>query len=157
MADYANSDEYWANKKLANKKKFGPISEVEDLSGPIEEGKAEVDWLGNSNMTQNEGYEEQIAGAKAASPEMGGAAGVQSAMANGGSPLDMAGSGMTSAGMMSGQPWLVGAGLGVTALSSIQKGKNQREQNRYLAEVQKYNARQSAIQKMAQIGQGLKA
>ena len=100
---------------------------------------------------------EQVPGAKAASPEMGGAAGVQSAMANGGSPLDMAGSGMTSAGMMSANPYLVGAGLGVTALSSIQKGKNQREQNRYLAEVQKYNAKQSAIEKMAQIGQGLKA
>lgn len=99
---------------------------------------------------------EQVPGGKA-SPEMGAAAGVQNTMASGGSPLDMAGSGMTSAGMMSANPYLVGAGLGVTALSSIQKGKNQREQNRYLAEMQKYQARQSSIEKMAQISQGLKA
>lgn len=98
-----------------------------------------------------------VPGAAKASPEMAGAQGVQQAMSSGGSPLDMVGYGLTSAGMMSAQPWLVGAGLGVSALSSIQKGKNQREQNRYLAEMEKYTARQEAISKMAQIGAGLKA
>lgn len=149
-------DNYFEEKKAKQAWGKEQAAGVEDLSGPVGEGVAQTDWLGRSNMEQNKGFEEEIAGAKA-SPEMGGAAGVQSAMASGGSPLDMAGSGMTSAGMMSANPYLVGAGLGVTALSSIQKGKNQRDQNRYLAEVQKYNARQAAIQKMASIGQGLKA
>lgn len=90
----------------------------------------------------------------------GKAAGLASAgqqIISGGSPIDAAGSGMTSAGAASANPYLVAAGLGVSALSSIQKGKNQREQNRYAAEMQKYNARQSAINKMAQLGAGLKA
>lgn len=150
-------DNYFEEKKAKQAWDKEQAAGVEDLSGPIGQGVAQTDWMGKSNMEQNKGFEEEIAGAKSASPEMGAAAGVQSAMANGGSPLDMAGSGMTSAGMLSANPYLVGAGLGVSALSSIQKGRNQREQNRYLAEVQKYNARQSAIQKMAQIGQGLKA
>lgn len=169
MGYYGNSDEYWAKKKAARSEdkqlwesrnaleKEKTMGGITDESGPIGEGKAEIDWLGNSNMTQNEGYEEQIAGVKATSPEMAGAAGVQNAMANGGSPLDMAGSGMTSAGMMSANPYLIGGGLAVSSLSAINKGKNQRDQNRYLAEVQKYNARQSSIEKLAQIGQGLKA
>ena len=76
---------------------------------------------------------------------------------SGGSAMDVGAGGLTAAGMYSAQPWLVGAGLGLSALSSIQKGKNQREQNRYLAEVQKYEQRQNAYNKLAQLGQGLKA
>ena len=108
--------------------------------------------------TTTEATPETVPGAK---PESSGgmSGGVQAAQTamQGGSALDTAGSGMTSMGMATASPYLVGAGLSVQALSSIQKGKNQREQNKYLAKVQQYNQRQDAISKMAQLGQSLKA
>lgn len=54
-------------------------------------------------------------------------------------------------------PYLVGAGLGLQALSMAQKQKNEQAAQKYQAEVQKYNARQAAIARMAQLGQSLKA
>jgi hypothetical protein len=81
---------------------------------------------------------------------------VQTAI-SGGSPIDMAGSGLTTAGMASGQPELVAAGLGLSAMGAIQKNKNQQRQNKYLAEVERIKARQDAISKLANIGQGMRA
>jgi hypothetical protein len=91
------------------------------------------------------------------SGSMAGAAGVQKAMAAGGSGEDALASGLTGAGMATMNPYLVGAGLGLTAMSSISKGKNARAAQEYESEVQKYQQRQSAIQRMAELGRGLKA
>lgn len=77
--------------------------------------------------------------------------------AEGGSKADALGGGLTTAGVATSQPELVAAGLAVSALSSVQKAKQAKEQNRYAAEMQKYNQRQNAIQNLAQIGQSLKA
>jgi hypothetical protein len=71
--------------------------------------------------------------------------------------MDTVGGGMMSMGGATGNPYLVGAGLGVSALSSITKGKNAQANARYQAQVNQYNQRQQAIQKMAEIGKGLKA
>lgn len=99
--------------------------------------------------------------AEAANPKasgtMAGAQGVQKSLASGGNAMDVAGSGLMAGGAATANPYLVGAGLGLTAMSSITKGKNARSQQEYEAEVIKYNQRQAAIQRMAEIGKGLKA
>lgn len=133
------------------RKKFAE-SGVEDLSGPIGEGVAETDWLGRSNLTQNEGLEAASSSPKMSSGANAGVAGAQTAI-QGGSPLDIA----TSAGMASGNPYAVGAALGLGTISAINKSKQQREQNRYLAELQRVKARQDAIDRLASIGQNLRA
>ncbi len=69
----------------------------------------------------------------------------------------LAGDGMTAAGVMSANPYLAGAGLGLSAISTFTAAENQRRMNRYNAEVQKYNQRQQAIARMAEIGKNLKA
>jgi len=133
---------------------------ITDESGAIPESAKKIDWTGESNLTQNAGFEDEIAGAKGQSGVMAGTQAAGQAIntaASGGSAIDVAGGGLTSAGMYSANPYLVGAGLGLSALSATQKGKQQREQNRYLAEVQKYEQRQNAYNKLAQLGQGLKA
>lgn len=71
----------------------------------------------------------------------------------GGNILDTAGMGL----MMSKNPKAMAAGLALQTISGINKSAQQREQNRYLAELQRVKARQDAIDKMAQIGQGLRA
>lgn len=63
----------------------------------------------------------------------------------------------TTAGMATANPYLTGAGLGLQALSMVQKQKNAQAAQQYQAEIQKYNARQQAIARMAQLGQSLKA
>ncbi len=142
-------DEYFARKRAMN-------SGVEDLSGPTPESAQKIDWLGNSNLTQNDDLPEQVPGEK----KSGAAAGMQGAqqqVAAGGNGMDTLGGGMATMGAATGNPYLVGAGLGVSALSSITKGKNAQANARYQAQVNQYNQRQQAIQKMAEIGKGLKA
>jgi hypothetical protein len=109
---------------------------------------------------------EQVPGRGPASIEKNetAAAGMAMDAAKEDSALGMLGGGLGAAGMLgvgakagAANPYLLGAGLGISALSSIQKGKNQREQQKYQAELEKYNQRQQAIARMAQISQGLKA
>ena len=78
--------------------------------------------------------------------------GMQS-LAKGNSVEDSLGAGL----MASGEPIAMGAGMGLLALSSVNKAKQARAESRYLAEIRKQQARQEAINKMAQIGQNLKA
>lgn len=124
-------------------------SGVKDKSGAIEPGVVESGQVDSLAPAADS--------ASASKGGMAAAADVSKTMQAGGSPIEMAGSGMTAAGMATANPYLVAAGLGTSAASSIMKGKNQREQNQYLAEVQKYNQRQNAINRMAQISQNLKA
>jgi hypothetical protein len=63
----------------------------------------------------------------------------------------------SSALIASGNPYAMGAGLGLATLSGINKGEQANRDARYKAEVARINARQEAINKLAQISQGLKA
>jgi hypothetical protein len=159
MTPQQRYEDYLLKKKFAN-------SGVEDLSGDIPESAKETNWLGQSNLTQNSKVQAPTGemvdlNTTPASEGMGatgqGAVKAAQTAIDGGSPLDAAGAGMTTAGMSTANPYLIGAGLGVQSLSAIQKGKNARAKQEYEAEVQKYNARQQAIARMTQIGQGLKA
>jgi len=78
-------------------------------------------------------------------------------MAQGQDKATALGGGLTTAGMATGNPWLMGAGLALSTASSIKQGQNQRAQQRYQAEIKKLQDRQDAINRLAQIGQGLKA
>jgi hypothetical protein len=63
----------------------------------------------------------------------------------------------TTSGAASGNPELAAAGLGLQAAGMIQQAKQAQRNAKYTAEVNKVNARQDAINKMAQVGQGLRA
>jgi hypothetical protein len=64
---------------------------------------------------------------------------------------------LTTTGMATAQPELVAAGLALQTAGMIQQGKTNQANAKYTAEVNKINARQNAIDKMSQIGQGLRA
>ncbi len=72
--------------------------------------------------------------------------------AGGESVEDIAAAGLLAAP----NPYAKAAGLGLMTLSSINKQKQQNQLNKYNAEVQRIKARQDAINRMAQIGQGLR-
>ena len=93
-----------------------------------------------------------VAPAKQTATEKGTGAAMQTA-AQGGGAMDILQQGL----MASGHPGGMAAGLGLAAANSIVQGRNQRAQDRYKAEVEKINKRQDAINRMAQIGQGLRA
>lgn len=146
MADPAEQSRY--NERL--KGMSAPQSKAAEYSAPEKSTAPSSDNVGKTGASDKE-----VAVAKMAQDA-----------ASGGTLLDTAGSGSMMAGLAGVglekgatgmNPYLVGAGLGLTALSSVQKAKQQREQNRYEAEMQKYQARQNAIQNLAQIGQNLKA
>jgi hypothetical protein len=107
-----------------------------------------------SSMSQPQAQPEQIPGttSKTSSLDKGTGAAAQTA-AQGGSPLDAASQGL----IMSGNPKAMAAGLALSTISQVNKQKQQNEQNRYLAEVQRVKARQDAIDRLASIGQNLRA
>jgi hypothetical protein len=88
----------------------------------------------------------------ATSMEKGMEGAMQTAAAGGGA-MDILQKGL----MASGHPGGMAAGLGLAAANSIVQGRNKRAQDKYEAEVKKINARQEAINKMAMLGQGLRA
>jgi hypothetical protein len=150
---YAQEDEQkqlWDSRaKLESEKSLGA---VEDLA-PTGEGVAQTNWLGQSNLTQNDALEDQKSPESSGGSAGSGAMAAGETLAQGGGAEDAVAKGL----MMSGDPFAMGAGLALQTASSIKKGQNQREQQKYLAEVDRVTARQNAINKMAQIGQGLKA
>jgi hypothetical protein len=85
----------------------------------------------------------------------GGAQMVQD-MGQGKDKAQALGGGLTTMGMATANPWLVGGGLALSTAGAIKEGQNKRAQEQYQAEVQKLQDRQDAINRMAQIGQGLK-
>lgn len=125
----------------------------------LEDGTMDYTGIKDPSMPSLEGnksYEEKVAGLEArktpSSATNAGMAGAQTAI-QGGNALDIA----SSAGMASGDPLAMGAALGLQTISAVNKSKQQREQNRYLAEVQRVKARQDAIDRLASIGQNLRA
>ena len=135
---------------------IGGMGGVVDLSGPIEPGVVE-----SGKMTQNQFdvASKQEGGANAALNNTSGmdykAGGIGAAatLAKGGSVGDALGTGLVSTG----NPYAVGAGLGLMALSSIQKAKQEQKQEEYKNKLAQVEARRSAIDRLAQIGQGMRA
>lgn len=103
---------------------------VEDLSGDIEPGMVE-----SGKMTQRQ--------FDVASREPGGA--------NQG--LDT----VADAAIAFGGPKGAAIGLGLKTLQAVNESKRQQKLDRYKAEVARIQAKQDAINRLAQIGQGLKA
>jgi hypothetical protein len=143
-----------------------PGSEPKTLSAPFADSgqqSAYVEKLKAMSAPKAQPMEEAQAeptpGKEAASGD-GGAAGakaVAESMKSGTDEAGAAGSGLMAIGGATANPYLVGAGLGLTAMSQISAGKNKRAAQEYESEIQKYNQRQAAIARMAQIGSGLKA
>ena len=103
---------------------------VEDLSGPIEQGMVE-----SGKMTQKQ--------FDIASQQPGGANSTISAGAD--------------ALMMFGDPSMKALGLGLKTVQGINQAQQQQKMNKYNAEVKKIQARQEALNSLANIGRGLKA
>lgn len=91
--------------------------------------------------------------AKEATSGQKGMMGAAQTAAQGGGAMDIVNQGL----MASGNPYAMAAGLGLSAANAIVQGRNKRAQEKYQAEVDKINKRQEAINRMAQIGQGLRA
>ena len=128
----------WLDKNSSNFSMGG-----EDRSRYFEELKKRTDVMSAEQSAPTTPSTDYKSGAMAAG----------SAMAQGGSGLDA-----TSAALMaSGNPYAMAGGLALQTISAVNKSKQQREQNRYLAEVQRVKARQDAIDRMATIGQNLRA
>jgi hypothetical protein len=87
---------------------------------------------------------------------MKGAADTVQKLGQGGDKAQALGSGLSTMGMATANPALVAGGLALSTAGAIKDGQNKREQARYDAEVQKLQDRQDAINRMAQIGQGLR-
>lgn len=81
-----------------------------------------------------------------------GLAGAQT-LARGGKPIDAA----SSALMATGTPVGIGAGLALQTYSTIQGKKQAERDQRYKEKVAEAEARRSALNRLAQIGQSLKA
>lgn len=103
---------------------------VEDLSGDIQPGMVE-----SGKMSQQQ--------FDTASKQPGGA---NQAVGAGADAL-----------IMFGDPTMKAVGLGLKTVQAIDQAKQQQKMNKYKAEVARIQARQNAIDKLAQIGQGLKA
>ena len=103
---------------------------VEDLSGPIQPGVVE------SGKTSQKDFQE--ARAQGTAGEAAGEAGADALIAFG-------------------DPTMKAAGLGLKTAFKINEIKRQNQIDNYNAEVRRIQARQDAINQMAQIGRGLKA
>ena len=103
-------------------------------------------------MQDKEAASEQVAGAQN-SGTTNAAMGAGKAAASGGSATDIASAGL----LASGNPYAMGAGLGLMTLSQINKRKQQEQMNQYTAEVERIKARQDAINRLSQIGANLRA
>jgi hypothetical protein len=58
--------------------------------------------------------------------------------------------------IMFGDPSMKAVGLGLKAAQGITEAKRQREMDKYAAEVKKVQARQESLNRLSQIGQGMK-
>lgn len=151
MSQNSRYDNYFLKKKMA-------ADGVQDLSGAPGEGVAEVDWRGNSNLTQNKNVvpmqePEQVAGTQKMDSGTSAAMGAGQALASGGNASDVASAGL----MASGNPYAMGAGLGLMTINQINKRQQQEKMNQYTAEVERIKARQDAINRLSQIGANLRA
>lgn len=155
MSQNDRYSQYWAEKQKAmmqpqyqTSNVMGPPAPVEILSDPEGPGVVESGIANEADLTQNDWMKaDKSAGVKA----------LASGMQTEGGMEDKLGAGLTSYGIATANPYAVGAGLGLSTLSSINKGEMTNRQKRYEAEIQRINARQNAINSLAQISKGLKA
>ncbi len=146
------------NESLASYEPSGPKSLSNPYSDPIAQSNY-VEKLKSMSKLQEEPVDSQIQVAPTGSADAAKqAADAQKQKLSETQNQEKAISGgLTTAGMATANPYLTGAGLGLQAISMVNQAKNGRQMNRYNAELQKYQARQQVISRMAQIGQGLKA
>lgn len=83
----------------------------------------------------------------------GGGVKAAETLAKGGSGTDAAAAGL----LATKNPYAIAAGLGLMTLSSIEKRKQEQKQTKYLAQLKEVEARRDALNKLADIGQRLKA
>ena len=75
---------------------------------------------------------------------------------NNGSTQDIAGSGLMSAGVMSGNPYLLAAGVGLKAMSAAQEREDQQRLNEYNAAISERDKMSNAYSNLANIYRTLK-
>ena len=121
------AQEAWDKEKLG----YGNTGGVEDLSGEMQPGVVASGAATPAQMQQN-----------TPAPT---------------SELSQLGSLATTGGAATANPYIAGAGLALQTAGMIQQAKQNQRNAQYTAEVNRVNARQQAINNMAQIGQGLKA
>lgn len=85
-----------------------------------------------------------------------GATSAANTIQKGGTGMDALGSGLTAAGAASANPYMVGAGLGLSVLSAGEKRKRQEEMNQYTAALAQNQARRDAIDNITRVYQGQK-
>lgn len=71
------------------------------------------------------------------------------ALNSSGSGFGRVGSGLTSIGMLSGNHFLTGGGLGLTAIGAISDSNKQDAQSEYKAEMEEYSHKVNAINRLA--------
>jgi hypothetical protein len=119
----------------------------------------EIDWSKDTlaeQMPQAKtvgGEDVKAPGAGAGFDAKAGGVGAAATLAKGGSATDAAASGL----LATGNPYAIGAGLGLMAYSTVQKKKQERKQQEYEAKLKQAESRRSAITNLASIGQNLKA
>lgn len=148
---YITEKELSNYEKLAQKRADRELSSgtVQDLSGPLEPGVGEA-AIKAANTVEDSPMIDKASALK-------GVAAMQKSQQSGGDGMGAIGSGLTTAGVASANPWLVGAGLGLSTISSVRKGEQAQREARYKAEVERINARQEALNKLANLASGLKA
>jgi len=148
---------YFKKKKAADAAKNAMSSGgITDESGAIPAGQVESGKMSQEDFMKksyeegglNEGLNKSTTSTDLTNSGM--AAG-QTAI-QGGNIEDVAAAGLMAAP----HPAAKAAGLGLMALSSVNKQKQQNKINKYNAEVARIKARQEAINRMAQIGQSLR-
>ena len=158
-----NKSEIWIRQRAAQRgaENSGLMDETagQDMRGVVERGEISPSKFAESHPAPevDEGAEGDGVGRVPASNSMGAAQGLNTAMKSDGGAASKAGAGMMTMGAATLNPYLVGAGLAASAVGAINDKEREQNKNRYLAEVQKYNARQDAYQKLASLGAQLKA
>jgi hypothetical protein len=146
----------FANQAPVGTKSFEDIGGVEDLSGPVESGVVESGKMSQKQFdvaSRQEGGANQALNKTSGMNYKAGGTAAASTLAQGGSAKDAVATGLVATG----NPWAIGAGLGLMTLSSIEKKKQQQKETEYKNKLAQVEARKSSIDRLAQIGQGMRA
>jgi hypothetical protein len=153
MAGYNNRDLYLNSLRRSPAGLEGPMDslsagamtpEIDFSKSSFSEQAPQAQTVGGQDITGQtpSGIDYKGAGVKGAET-----------LAKGGSGTDAA----ASALMATGHPAGIAAGLGLMTMSTIEKKKQANRETKYKQEVAKAEARRDAINRLSQIGQGLKA
>ena len=146
--------EYEKLAKERASRKIASAEPVMDVAGLPEPGVGET-AIKEANAPEVEA-DTATAPKDAKTAALAGAAELQKGMQKG-DGLGAIGSGLTTAGIASANPWLVGAGLGLSTVSSVRKGEQAQKEARYKAEIDRIAKRQAALDALANLSKGLKA